>query len=274
MTPRLMKRAFRLAEQRWYVFPLRPGDKRPVKGFTNWEKRATTDPEQIIRWWTKAPYNIGIATGPSGLLVIDCDTSPEADCADWRLAGEGLEIAGRALPRTLTVATPNGGWHVYFSANGRTLGNSAGKLGRHIDTRGIGGYVVGPGSRLTTGYYRIVTASCIAKLPDWIADALTRQCFIVPRVLPRELRESDVEAIVEREVQRVRTAPTGSRNSALNIAAFLLGKLVGSGKITEANAWETLQTAAHSHIGVHGFTQWEMNQTIRSGLSAGMRECR
>ena len=27
------------------------------------------------QWWRAAPYNIGIATGPSGLLVIDCDTA-------------------------------------------------------------------------------------------------------------------------------------------------------------------------------------------------------
>ena len=30
MTMRLMSRALQLAERGWYVFPLRPGDKRPV----------------------------------------------------------------------------------------------------------------------------------------------------------------------------------------------------------------------------------------------------
>jgi Bifunctional DNA primase/polymerase, N-terminal len=81
MTPRLMGRALRLAELGWQVFPLRPGDKRPLPGFTNWEKRATTDPGQIIQWWTEAPYNIGIATGTSGPLVIDCDTSQDTGLA-------------------------------------------------------------------------------------------------------------------------------------------------------------------------------------------------
>jgi hypothetical protein len=78
-------------------------------------------------------------------------------------------------------------------------------------------------------------------------------------------------AILEREVQRVRTATPGSRNGALNIAAFLLGKLAGTGRITERHAWDTLQTAAQGHIGLHGFTQGEINRTIRSGMAAGIR---
>jgi hypothetical protein len=139
MTLRLMGRALRLAERGWYVFPLRPGDKRPLPGFTNWEKRATTDPEQITWWWTETPCNIGIATGPSGLMVIDCDSSRDSDSAQWRLKGDGVQIAGKALPKTFSVATPNGGLHLYFSAEDRSLRNTAGKLGRYIDSRGIGG---------------------------------------------------------------------------------------------------------------------------------------
>jgi hypothetical protein len=77
---------------------------------------------------------------------------------------------------------------------------------------------------------------------------------------------------VQREVQRVRTAVPGSRNSALNTAAFLIGKIARTGKITEAAAWGVLQAAAQCHIGVEGFTEWEMNRTIESGLTAGIRE--
>ena len=271
MTMRLLSRALDIAEGGWYVFPLRPGDKRPLPGFTSWETRATRRPEQITHWWTEAPHNIGIATGPSGLLVIDCDASE--DSPQWRLVGDDVEIAGKALPRTQTVQTPNGGLHLYFSAGGRSLKSTAGKLGKHIDTRGIGGYVVGPGSRLTSGYYRIVSQSPVAQLPEWIADALTPNRPTVSPASVDQLRESDVQAILEREIQRVRTATPGSRNSTLNIAAFLLGKLAGSGKITEADAWDILQTAAHCHIGVQGFSESEVNRTIGSGLTAGIRSC-
>src|SRR6476660_4829094 len=81
MTLRLMAWVLQLAERGWFVFPLRPRDKRPVPGFTSWEQRATADPSQIERWWAVAPYNIGIATGPSNLLIIDCDVSQDATTA-------------------------------------------------------------------------------------------------------------------------------------------------------------------------------------------------
>jgi hypothetical protein len=152
------------------------------------------------------------------------------------------------------------------------LSNTVGKLGKHIDTRGIGGYVVGPGSVLATGYYRTITRSSVAELPDWIADALTPHSPTVSTASSDRLSASDVKTILQREAQRVRTATPGSRNGALNIAAFLLGKLAASGKITERDAWGLLQTAAHRHIGFHGFTESEMNRTIRSGLAAGIRE--
>jgi hypothetical protein len=268
---RLMDRALQLTERGWYVFPLRPGDKRPLPGFTKWETRATTDREQVTRWWAEAPYNIGVATGPSGLLVIDLDTPREGHSADWRLEEDSVVIRGHRLPRTFTVATPSGGRHLYLSAVGCSMGNTAGGLGKHIDTRGIGGYVVGPGSVLGTGYYRIVTRSSVAELPDWLADALTPHSFTASAASPIQLKESDVQAILEREVQRVLTATPGSRNGSLNIAAFLLGKLAGSGRITERHAWDTLQTAAQRHIGLQGFTQCEITRTIRSGIAAGIR---
>src|SRR5438045_2239476 len=82
MSLRLMKRALHLAESGWFVFPLRPGDKRPAVKFIKWEQRATQDPDLIVRWWKRAPYNIGVACGPSKLLVVDCDTRGEEDGLD------------------------------------------------------------------------------------------------------------------------------------------------------------------------------------------------
>ena len=62
------------------VFPLRPKDKRPAT--RNGCKDATTNKQQIIKWWDSCPeYNIGIAAGkPSGgLVVIDLDVSEKGD---------------------------------------------------------------------------------------------------------------------------------------------------------------------------------------------------
>jgi hypothetical protein len=268
-----MSRALQLAERGWYVFPIRPDDKRPLPGFTKWEERATTDREQIIRWWTGAPYNIGIATGPSGLLVIDCDISRDGEAPQWSLLRNNVEITGQRLPETFAVRTPSGGVHVYFTAEGRTLGNTAGKLGRHVDTRGIGGYVVGPGSVCRAGYYRIIYRTPVAELPQWVIQALAPTVTAVTRATSVQRHQDRcLRAVLEGEAERVRTAAPGSRNNELNIAAYLLGQLAGSGRITERDAWDILQAAARKHVGTQGFTESEMKRTIQSGLTAGMQK--
>jgi hypothetical protein len=70
----LLHAALTHAARGWRVFPLRAGDKRPA--IKDWETRATSDPVRIRRAWLQQPrLNVGIACGPSDLVVIDLDTS-------------------------------------------------------------------------------------------------------------------------------------------------------------------------------------------------------
>src|SRR6516162_3950542 len=75
MTPRnvLLASALKYATVlHWPVFPLKPRTKEPATahGF----KDATTDPEQIRRWWKQHPdYNIGT---PTGLIFFTLDVDP------------------------------------------------------------------------------------------------------------------------------------------------------------------------------------------------------
>jgi len=114
---------------------------------TRWQHRATTDAEQIREWWRRWPSaNVGIATGPSGLLVVDVDQSKGGEVSLSK-----LEARFAALPATLRVRT-GGGWHVYFTAPlGVEVRNSNGKLGPGIDVRAAGGYVVAPPSLHASG---------------------------------------------------------------------------------------------------------------------------
>ena len=77
------------ADQGLFVFPLAPGRKVPLAD-KNWEAAATTDHLTIARTWQQAPYNIGVATGPSRLLVVDLDLPKTADDlppAEWGSRG-------------------------------------------------------------------------------------------------------------------------------------------------------------------------------------------
>src|SRR4051812_17248894 len=62
----------------WPVFPLRPGTKRQP-AVKDGEHRASTDPDRIRRCWSADRWNIGLATGPAGLVVVDLDTNKDGD---------------------------------------------------------------------------------------------------------------------------------------------------------------------------------------------------
>lgn len=134
---------------RWYagqgipVFPLMPGEKKPFPGSRGF-KDATTDPDQISRWWTNHPQaNIGVPTG--GLFdVIDIDGEQGAlSYRELRHTDVIPRIYGKA-----TTGRPCSR-HLYIAATGD--GNSAG-VWPGIDYRGAGGYVVAPPSRTTRRY--------------------------------------------------------------------------------------------------------------------------
>ncbi|WP_234106671.1 bifunctional DNA primase/polymerase [Streptomyces venezuelae] len=239
----LLAHAVAAAERGWHVFPLRPHDKRPAghstarcpatgrctAGHKTPEQRATTDVDLLAAAWTHAPYNIGIATGPSGLLVVDLDTlkpTDEEGTPDGVTTFEALcERAGQAVPLTHRVRTARGGQHLYFTQpTGHRLGNTAGRLGKHIDTRGWGGYVVAPGSTTADGAYEVLDSRPPA---------------------PLTVRASRYAAAALRnEVGNVARAADGTRNATLLAAARALGRLVASGDLTRQEVQEALSRAA------------------------------
>lgn len=125
------------------VFPLVPRGKSPaIKG---WQDAATTDPEQVRRWWRENQnYNVGIKTG-GGLCVIDVDDKPDKHpvlgsdmLRDWEL--EHGEIS-----ETVCCKTPTGGMHYYFNVGeARIDGCQSDSI--FIDLRCDGNLIVAPPS--------------------------------------------------------------------------------------------------------------------------------
>jgi hypothetical protein len=146
------------------VFPTKP-NKSPYtpRGF----KDATTDPEAIRAWWRQWPdAGIGIPTGKSsGWLVLDIDPRHGGDATLTALVEEHDD-----LPTTAHATTPTGGSHFFFKYPSHVeIGNSAGKLGKGLDVRGEGGYVVAPGRDSSR---RWTNALDPAEAPDWMTEAL------------------------------------------------------------------------------------------------------
>lgn len=293
MTPRadpaLLRSALTAAMHGWHVFPCAAGGKRPaLRG--NWQDLATTSPDQVRDWWTRAPYNIGIACGPSGLVVVDLDLPRDVEADEEAEGGalfplSGADILSRLARQhgerypggTYAVDTPSGGCHLYFSVSGDArVKNSAGAVGPHIDIRADGGYVVGAGSRIGGGTYTARGRIASAPLPAWLAE-LVRDSYVPPAVPAPRLPLTDraqgrayAMAALRAETERVAAARPGTRNVTLNRAAFSLGQLVAAGLIPPIPVITSLIDAAR----YAGLPEDEAVTTVRSGMEAGARKPR
>ncbi|WP_405132927.1 bifunctional DNA primase/polymerase [Nocardia sp. NBC_01388] len=273
---RFLGAALAAAARGWSVFPLQPHSKIPA--IKNWPQEATTDETRIKEFWPpKSRKNVGIATGPSGLHVIDLDTHHGLDgpAALYRLA---TQTGARATLLTYSVATPNNGRHLYYQVpDGLHLPNTAGLIAPGIDSRGHGGYVLAAGSQTGDGNYRVLTPRPPSELPPWLLRLLTPPQSHAPAAnpgAPLSHPGAYLRAIVDAETRKVTAAVHGTRNTALFWAAFRLGRLVGGGELDQRLVHDGLAAAAAVHIGHYQFTARELERTITSGLTIGARRPR
>ncbi|MBK3629761.1 bifunctional DNA primase/polymerase, partial [Streptomyces sp. MBT49] len=243
----LLNAALHAAAHGWQVFPLRPGTKRPalhgeqscprtgscVGGHRKWEERATTDPDRIRATWSHGPFNVGIATGPSRLLVVDLDVPKDKGSSDApggaATFGALCERTGHPVPATYRTRTASGGTHLYFTVpDGIRLTNTAGTVGELVDTRAWGGYVVAAGSLTPAGCYEALCGPETVPLPGWLQSILqpAPRAPQAPSVaLPGQTsRYADVALTAE--ARNVATAQPGAREATLFRAARAVGRFV------------------------------------------------
>ena len=140
-----------------------------------WKDIATTEPAQIERWTRRfRGCNWGVVTGDkSGVVVVDIDP---------RNGGDETLVGLPALPSTWCVQTGGGGQHYYFRhpGDGPISCDNTGKVGRGIDVKADGGYVVLPPSGHVSGrpYAWDVDAhpdeAALADLPAWVRERIER----------------------------------------------------------------------------------------------------
>ena len=210
--------ALRLAARGFAVFPC--SGKRPLT--RHGCKDATKDPEKIRSLWTQHPdANIGLATGAiSGIVGLDIDLEPGGEESLAK-----LEAANAPLPPTLTARTGGGGRHLLYRYPGAHVGNSAGQLGRGLDVRGDGGYVIAPPSRHPGGgAYAWIDEREPAELPPWLAKLIVAPNAPSTATAPVSKERSDFGteggthyglAALEQEACAVEATAEGARNDAL-----------------------------------------------------------
>ncbi|MFI1679784.1 bifunctional DNA primase/polymerase [Streptomyces sp. NPDC020607] len=293
LTPNaLLHAALDCAARGWHVHPLRPHAKGSAlhgeracpqtgpcaDGHRKWEQRATTDPDRIRTAWSTGAYNVGLATGPSNLLVVDLDIPKATDSADAPCGATNFqalcERAGRPWPATYTVRTPSGGLHLYFHTRSR-LPNTAGTLAPHIDTRAWGGNIVAAGSHTPHGTYTVDVDHAVAELPDWLHSALDTPPVpsgsgrLAPLLVPGQSSRR-AHVALQRETAQVAGTGEGGRNQRLLEGARALGRFVAWGEIPRHVVEEAFQAAGDAA----GLAPGECRTTIRSALDWSIRTAR
>lgn len=232
--------ALKAARAGMHVFPVQPGEKTPIVKpggrRMQWGTEATADLGTVEDWWERRcpDANIGIAAKPSGLLIVDCDMPKEGKEIPARFRGLGIscgedifvciteELSVPFPHYTLTVQTPSGGAHYYFRNVNNVQLRQTSPVPGWIDVRGnggqYGGYVLGPGSELPNGEYRVSNRSAIMPAPPWLI-ALCVEPPPTPRPARTEAYASSGEGRVAGLINSVANALEGNRNAALHWAA-------------------------------------------------------
>lgn len=164
----ILDAALNYASLGYPVFPCQPNGKAPMTAHGCLD--ATTDPDQIRKWWSRWPEaNVAIAT--VGLLVLDIDFADNP----W----PGDERAGDLLQSGACAITPRGGRHYWFrQQEGKAWRNTTGRLARDVDTRADGGYVLVWPSVTEDGAYAWVDGlelgDVLNEPPEWLTVELDR----------------------------------------------------------------------------------------------------
>ncbi|MEU6959924.1 bifunctional DNA primase/polymerase [Streptomyces chrestomyceticus] len=226
---------------------------------------ATSDPLAVRRLFAAAPwataYGIACGVPPHHLIGIDLDTKNGADgLTALRLLAAQHHFA---LPPTVTVRTPSGGRHLYFSGPpAPPVPNSAGRLAPGIDIRGTGGYLVGPGSRTSRGEYHLVPgtprlptaapAPLLSLLPPQSPPHPHPHALHHPSALPSPPPHPNPAPAL---LRFVRTSPDGQRNARLFWAAC---------RAYESGLGQEMATALTTAALHTGLTEREARATIAS----------
>jgi len=281
MTP--LYAALQYAERGWPLFPCRwKGErrKRPLteRGF----HAATIDKVQIREWWRRWPRAlIGIPTGRAiGAVVLDVDVKrPEANGFDT-LDALGLAI----LPETPMAHTVSGGLHIYFAPPdhieiGCTEGEKGRGIGRGLDWRGAGGYIIAPspGSGYEWDPHWNFDTVPLAPVPAALLPREPERLASTRPIRPTTGLSPYAEAALDSACRRILAAPAGEQEATINGEAFAIGTLAGAGAIPSdfarrALIWTARQIRDYDHR--RPWRARELENKVNRAFDDGMRQPR
>ena len=240
-------------------------------------KDATTDQNQIKKWWTKWPKaEIGIPTGSrSGIFVVDVDIGPNKEGME---SLKKLEAEYGPMPITKIQQTPSGGLHYLFEfpknpPPNAKLGITRHRIGKDIETFGEkGAFTIAPSEMTDETTYKWINNSQstkLAKIPFWLMLLLQKPDKPITKTNINKTITSDIhqQNLLNKIFNEMREAPEGNRNNTLNRLGFWLGQLVSKKQFPES-AKDTLCEIA---IEI-GLNKEEAKTTINNSFKDGVEK--
>ena len=186
--------------------------KRPA--IAGWDRFSYELPKvpEVMQWWKEYPEaQVGVVCGmASGIVVVDIDGS--VGIQTFTDIGGDSKMLGCPITQT-----GGGGFHLFFEypdpdVCGYEVKNSVGKIGKGIDVRSTGGFVVAPPStHVSGGKY------CWVAKPWWIDNAAQPNSITIDAI-PNWLVDSMVSSDRPNRdaiASGGEAIPMGQRNSTL-----------------------------------------------------------
>jgi len=237
----------------WRSFPVWAKEKRPM--YAGWNRDATTDPDQIERYFRSSP-NIGVVCGEA-FDAWDIEVEHVERFAAW------MEFNQYALPECPVATTGRGGLHILTAPTGTDHTRKLYLAGDHIgELKSRGGFIlVAPST--TERQYQWLWRSwqfAVQPAPDWLLGLLERPATVTRHLKTRLASPDDVVAVLGRLAGSVQYAGEGSRN---NYLYWAMRRAIEEG-VPEKHAKRVLEVAAVES----GLPRHEAMQTIESALEA------
>ena len=224
------------------VFPLRPGIKKPFERencppdlvlLAGGINIATRNPKLVERWHAMCP-DINFGVSGKGLGILDVDVK-ENGVAAAQADVQSLD----PCPPTLTIKTPSGGLHAYYSAS-PSVGQRKPQGCENIDVRADGGYVVCPGSWFEGKQYSIQKDCPVAPLPDHIRAKLTAAPPPRDKQADKVLCELDDPQMIAHCTLILKEYPSEAEGGGRNNKAYFLACILRDHGISEETSVELI----------------------------------
>jgi len=247
---------------------------------------ATLDLDHLHALLSRYPAaNLGVATGPSRLVVVDIDTNrrneplPEA-YRDIDGVRDGWDVFTLVLQRygvewpdmTLTVGTPGKGLHLWFRLPEKvTVLSRTGQFGWLIDVKSDRAYITAPGTVTNAGEYRrFGDVMDPMAAPEWLMRHLKITGHIPQPVVKKKFYfrpRPDADRLGQERLGRIADnltgAPAHTGHAALCTATTAAAHLVADGLVDEMEAREVIAEAGRDR----NRTEAEIAHAWRSALA-------